>query len=65
VIFTLATYLKLDQHIAVTISLIFYIISLLVASSGVYYIFRPQRLGADKLPSAKEVEEEIDKEEEE
>ncbi|VTQ05300.1 Uncharacterised protein [Sphingobacterium daejeonense] len=45
VIFTLATYLKLDQHIAVTISLIFYIISLLVASSGVYYIFRPQRLG--------------------
>jgi uncharacterized membrane protein YbhN (UPF0104 family) len=65
VIFTLATYLKLDQHIAVTISLIFYIISLLVASSGVYYIFRPHRLGADKLPSAKEVEEEIDKEEEE
>ncbi len=65
VIFSLATYLKLDPHIAVTISLIFYIISLLVASSGIYYIFRPQRLGADKLPSAKEVEEEIEKEEEE
>ena len=65
VIFSLATYLQLDQHIAVTISLIFYIISLLVASSGIYYIFRPQRLGADKLPSAKEVEEEIEKEEEE
>lgn len=64
VMFSLATYLKLDPHIAVTISLIFYIISLLVASSGIYYIFRPQRLGADKLPSAKEVEEEIDKEEE-
>ena len=62
VIFTLATYLQLDQHIAVTISLIFYIISLLTASSGVYYIFRPQRLGADKLPSAKEVEKEIEKE---
>lgn len=65
VIFSLATYLKLDPHIAVTISLIFYIISLLVASSGIYYIFRPQRLGADKLPSAKEVEQEIEKEEEE
>lgn len=65
VIFSLATYLQLDQHIAVTISLIFYIISLLVASGGIYYIFRPQRLGADKLPSAKEVEEEIEKEEEE
>ena len=64
VIFSLATYLRLDPHIAVTISLIFYIISLLVASSGIYYIFRPQRLGADKLPSAKEVEEEIEKEEE-
>ncbi|MGJ1203671.1 lysylphosphatidylglycerol synthase transmembrane domain-containing protein [Sphingobacterium lactis] len=63
VIFSLATYLKLDPHIAVTISLIFYIISLLVASSGIYYIFRPQRLGADKLPSAKEVEEEIEDEE--
>lgn len=63
VIFSLATYLQLDQHIAVTISLIFYIISLLVASSGIYYIFRPQRLGTDKLPSAKEVEEEIEKEE--
>jgi len=62
VIFTLATYLRLDQHLAVTISLIFYIISLLTASSGIYYIFRPQRLGADKLPSAKEVEKEIEKE---
>lgn len=57
-----AAYFQLDPHIAVLISLIFYIISLLVASSGVYYIFRPQRLGADKLPSVSEIEQEIDKE---
>ena len=57
-----ATYFQLDPHIAVLISLIFYIISLLVASSGIYYIFRPQRLGADKLPSVSEIEQEIDKE---
>jgi|SRR5690606_21632569 len=57
-----ANYFKLDPHLAVLISLIFYIISLLVASSGIYYIFRPQRLGADRLPSASEVEKELEKE---
>ncbi len=61
---SLATYLQLDPHLGVIISIIFYIISLLVASSGIYYIFRPQGLGADKLPTVKEVEEEIDKDEE-
>ncbi|MFZ4260986.1 lysylphosphatidylglycerol synthase transmembrane domain-containing protein [Sphingobacterium sp. HJSM2_6] len=60
VIFSLATYLKLDEHLAVTISLIFYLISLVVASSGIYYIFRPKRLGTEKLPTAKEVEQEIE-----
>lgn len=56
---SLAQYLQLEQHLALSITLTFYIISLLVASSGIYYLFRPQRLGTDKLPSAKEVEEEI------
>lgn len=59
----LAVYLQLDQHLALSITLTFYIISLLVASTGVYYLFRPQRLGTDKLPSAKEVEDEIQNEE--
>ena len=58
-----ATYFQLDAHLAVLVSITFYVISLLVASSGVYYIIRPQRLGTDKLPSATEVEEELEKEE--
>ncbi|MDR2284622.1 MAG: flippase-like domain-containing protein [Sphingobacterium sp.] len=57
-----ANYFQIDEHTAVLVSLFFYIISLLVACSGIYYIFRPQRLGADRLPSAAEVEKEIDKE---
>lgn len=61
---SLTDYLGLDRHFSLIISMTFYIISLIVASSGIYYIFRPQRLGADRLPSAKEVEAEIDKEEE-
>lgn len=52
-----AVYFQLDAHLAVLISVVFYMISLVVASSGIYYIFRPQRLGADKLPSPAEVEE--------
>lgn len=58
-----AEYFQLDPHLAVLVSLIFLIISLLVASSGLYYILRPQRLGADRLPSANEVEKELKKEE--
>ncbi|WP_437920765.1 lysylphosphatidylglycerol synthase transmembrane domain-containing protein [Sphingobacterium sp. LRF_L2] len=57
-----ADYFQLDQHLAVLISLIFYSISLLVAASGIYYIFRPQRLGTDRLPSATEVEKELENE---
>lgn len=57
-----ASYFQLDPHLAVLISLIFYSISLLVASSGIYYIIRPSRLGTDKLPSAEEVEQELEKE---
>jgi len=55
-----AVYFQLDEHLAVLISLLFYIISLLVASSGVYYIFRPQGLGIEKLPNAKEIEKELE-----
>ncbi len=58
-----ATYFQLDPHLAVLISLLFYIISLLVASSGIYYIIRPQRLGTNKLPSVEEVENVLEKEE--
>lgn len=54
-----AVYLNLDPHLAVLLSLTFYIISFIVATSGIYYIFRPQRLGAHKLPSASEVEKEL------
>lgn len=51
-----AVYFQLDAHLAVLISVVFYMISLVVASSGIYYILRPQRLGADKLPTPAEVE---------
>lgn len=54
-----ATYLQINEHTAVLLSLFFYIISLVMASSGIYYIFRPDRLGAKKLPSVSEVEKEI------
>ena len=56
-----ATYFQIDEHTAVLLSLFFNLISVVVASSGIYYIFRPQRLGADHLPTVAEVEEEIDK----
>lgn len=54
-----ATYLQINAHTAVLLSLFFYIISLVMATSGIYYIFRPQRLGANKLSTVAEVEEEI------
>ena len=56
-----ADYFKLDPHLAVLISLVFYFISLLVASSGIYYVLRPKRLGAEKLPSPAEIEHELEK----
>jgi len=56
-----ATYFQIDEHTAVLVSLFFNLISITVASSGIYYIFRPQRLGADHLPTVTEVEQEIDK----
>lgn len=58
-----AEYFQLDSHLAVLISLVFYVISLLIATSGIYYILRPSRLGAERLPSSAEVEQELEKEE--
>lgn len=55
-----AMYIQLDANLAITLSLIFYVISLLVASSGIYYVFRPERLGTKKLPTVAEVEKEIE-----
>ncbi|EFK59499.1 lysylphosphatidylglycerol synthase transmembrane domain-containing protein [Sphingobacterium spiritivorum] len=46
----------LDSHLAVLISLLFYIISALVSVSGAYYVFNPKGLGEEKLPSPEEVE---------
>lgn len=60
-----AEYMHLDPHLAVLISLVFYIISLVIAASGVYYILRPERLGAARLPTALEVESELQDESEE
>lgn len=50
-----ADYIQLDTHIAVSLSLIFYLISLLIAATGIYYVFHPAPLGAEKLPTADEV----------
>lgn len=55
-----AEYLQIDNHLIVLVVLLFNFISIIVASSGVYYILRPQGLGADRLPSAREVEDDID-----
>lgn len=52
-----ANFFHLDSHLAVLISLLFYIISAIMAFTGSYYIFHPSVLGTDKLPSVKELEE--------
>lgn len=54
-----ATYFQLDTHLAVLISLLFYMIALLVAFSGAYFIFRPKGLGTHRLPGQEEVAEEL------
>lgn len=56
-----AQYMQISDQIAVLISLTFYIISLTTALPGAYFIFRPRKLGAEYLPSAAEVEKELDK----
>lgn len=57
-----AKYIQVDDQLAMTVSLIFYVLSLISSLPGAYFIFRPKSLGEDKLPSAAEVEKEIDKE---
>lgn len=52
-----ANFFHLDSHLAVLISLLFYIISAFMAFTGSYYIFHPAALGTEKLPSVKEIEE--------
>ncbi|MFD2906087.1 lysylphosphatidylglycerol synthase transmembrane domain-containing protein [Sphingobacterium anhuiense] len=52
-----ANFFHLDSHLAVLISLLFYIISAFMAFTGSYYIFHPSALGTEKLPSVKEIEE--------
>jgi len=51
-----ATYFQLDAHLAILISLLFYLTSALLAAFGSYFIFRPQGLGEEKLPDAAEAE---------
>ncbi|MFZ4862487.1 lysylphosphatidylglycerol synthase transmembrane domain-containing protein [Sphingobacterium sp. Mn56C] len=58
----MATYLKIDEHLMVAVTLIFYTLTLITSLPGLYFIFRPSALGEDKLPSAAEVESEFDNE---
>jgi uncharacterized membrane protein YbhN (UPF0104 family) len=51
-----AKYFLLDTHLAVLISLLFYLISSLLAVFGAYFILKPSALGEEKLPSAEEAE---------
>ncbi len=51
-----AEYFQLDVHLAVLISLLFYLTSASLAVFGSYFIFRPRGLGEDKLPPAAEAE---------
>jgi len=44
----------LDPHLAVLISLLFYCISAALAITGSYFIFHPQGLGEDRLPTSTE-----------
>lgn len=45
-----ARFFNLDAHLAVLISLSFYVLTALLSLGGSYFIFRPQALGEDKLP---------------
>ncbi len=45
-----STFFALDAHLAVLITLSFYLISALISLSGAYFIFHPQALGEQQLP---------------
>jgi len=51
-----ADYFHIDAGLGIYISISFYLISLLVALSGIYYLLRPSRL-TEGLPKAEEVQE--------
>lgn len=51
-----AEYFHLDAHLAVLISLLFYLTSALLAVFGSYFIFRSRGLGEDRLPTTREIE---------
>jgi glycosyltransferase 2 family protein len=44
-----AQYMGFDEHLAVLISLVFYIISAVLSFSGIYFVFNPQALGEKTL----------------
>jgi len=50
----------LDPHLAVLLSLLFYFISAALALMGAYFVFHPQGLGEDKLPSTAEAAQQAD-----
>lgn len=56
-----ARYIQMDDQLAMLVSLTFYAITLTTALPGAYFIFRPRKLGAEYLPSAAEVEKELEK----
>ncbi|MFC3196546.1 YbhN family protein [Parapedobacter deserti] len=60
-----ATYFDLDKHLALLISLLFYLTSASLAAFGSYFIFHPQGLGEDRLPTTEEAEMDNDDEEDE
>jgi len=60
-----AEYFQMDKHLALLISLLFYLTSASLAAFGSYFIFRPRGLGEDRLPSVEEVEKDSEKQEEE
>ena len=49
-----AEYFMLDAHLAVLISLLFYVISALLSLGGTYFIFKPQLLDELHLPKAED-----------
>ncbi len=51
---------NLDPHLAVLISLLYYLIAALMSVFGSYFIFNPQALGEKELPKEKELENQDD-----
>lgn len=56
-----AEWFGMDVHLALIVSLLFYLTSALLALSGAYFIFRPKGLGEERLPTTAEAEAGIDR----